>query len=71
MSNSTGLDARMDFRLNSNEKGVFKAKCHSMSVPHQVLLREMVQAVNEGRLKIQVTATELNKKQEIYHVAGK
>jgi hypothetical protein len=31
----------------------------------------MVQAVNDGRLKIQVTPEQLNNQQEIYNVTGK
>lgn len=62
------LDDRLDFRVNSDDKSAFMSKCSDMGASPQSLLREMVQAVNEGRLKIKVTEQQLNNKQEIYDV---
>lgn len=68
MNEPKTLSERLDVRISSEDKKQFLAKCEDLSRAPQSLLREMVQAVNEGRLKIKVTAEQLNNQQEIYDV---
>ena len=68
MSNKI-FNERLDIRITAADKQKFLAKCEELSRTPQSLLREMVQAVNDGRLKIQVTPEQLNNQQEIYHVS--
>jgi hypothetical protein len=69
VSKIPNLDERLDIRVNSQDKQLFLVKCTDLGRSPQSLLREMVQAVNEGRLKINVTKEQLNNQQEIYNVS--
>jgi hypothetical protein len=62
------FNQRLDIRITAADKQKFLAKCEELNRAPQSLLREMVQAVNDGRLKIQVTPEQLNNQQEIYNV---
>lgn len=66
--NRNSLDARLDVRITEEDKQSFLTKCTDLARTPQSLLREMVQAVNDGRLKMVPTKEQLNTQQEIYDV---
>jgi hypothetical protein len=48
------LDDRLDMRINSADKLALFNKCAELNVSHQILMREIIQALIEDRLKIVV-----------------
>lgn len=53
---SDQLDARLDMRINSTELEIFKKKSQRVTCkPHQLFLREIIKAFNDGRLRIEPT----------------
>ena len=69
------LDGDLRMRINQNELNIFTAKSHrATDKPYQVLLREIVTAFNDGRLRIIPTEqqkTSLKSLGELYNVPGK
>lgn len=61
-----GLDDRCHFRVNGSEFEIFKRKSERAGRDYQVLLREMMSAYNDGRLKIKLTETQQTATQELY-----
>lgn len=50
------LDERLDMRINGAELEIFKKKALRVTgKPHQMLLRELITAFNDGRLRITPT----------------
>ena len=62
------LNDRLDIRVNDEDKQNFIERCAELKRQPQSLLREMVVALNERRLRILVTNDELNSQQELYDV---
>ena len=55
-------------RISPEDKQLFLEKCDELNKAPQILLREMVIAVTQGRLKIIVTPEQMNLQKEIYNV---
>ena len=66
--NKKPLTDRLDIRITAEDKQLFLDKCEDLNKAPQILLREMVIAVTQGRLKIAVSSEEINKQKEIYNV---
>ena len=62
------LNDRLDIRINDGDKQDFIDRCVELKRQPQSLLREMVVALNERRLRIQVTDDQLKSQQELYDV---
>ena len=62
------LNDRLDIRINDEDKQDFIDRCAELKRQPQSLLREMVVALNERRLRIQVTNEQLKSQQELYDV---
>lgn len=67
---NTFLDDDLRVRINSKELEKFKKKAmKSNAKPYPVLVREIIAAYNDGRLRIIPTKTQ--KEGELYNVPGK
>ena len=62
------LNDRLDIRINDSDKQDFIDRCAELKRQPQSLLREMVVALNERRLRIRVTDDQLKSQQELYDV---
>ncbi len=60
-------DETLNVRINSTEKADFMKKCSNMGEEYYDILREMVTAFNEGRLKITPTDGQKQLNQELYN----
>lgn len=72
MSNTAGatLDGYLGLRLPLEDKQAFTRRCKDYGKPPQEMLREMITAFNEGRLRIIVSKDHLNILKGIHHVTG-
>jgi len=71
MTEENRLDANLHCKVNAAEKEAFKQKAIATGKPYQVLIREMMHAFNEGRLRIIPTEDQSNSLGELYNVTGK
>lgn len=55
-------------RISPEDKQLFLEKCDELNTAPQILLREMVIAVTQGRLKIIIPPEQMNIQKEIYNV---
>lgn len=55
-------------RLVAEQKAAYKSACAKLGVSHPDMLREMIDALIEGRLKIVVPKTQLKIIKGIHHV---
>lgn len=62
------LNDRLDIRINDEDKQLFIERCDELNRQPQSLLREMVTAFNERRLRIHVSDDQLKSQQELYNV---
>lgn len=65
------LDARLDVRINVKDRETFIRRCIKCGVSNNEMLREMVIAFNENRLKITIPPNKLNLLKGIYNVNRK
>lgn len=65
------LDDRLDMRVNKEVKQAFMDRCNKAGRQYQEVLREVMTAFNEGRLRIEVSEEQLNNLENFYHVPGK
>ena len=68
MAEEKTLNDRLDIRINDSDKQDFIDRCAELKRQPQSLLREMVVALNERRLRIRVTNESLKSQQELYDV---
>lgn len=68
MAEEKMLNDRLDIRINDSDKQDFIDRCAELKRQPQSLLREMVVALNERRLRIRVTDDQLKSQQELYDV---
>lgn len=61
-------DDALNVRINKDDKEAFLSKCKSLNRPYYDMIREMITAFNEGRLKIQVTEEQAKSNKELYDV---
>ena len=75
MSESTevgNLDGHLRMRVDQKELSIFVEKAHrSTGKPYQLLLREIMTAFNDGRLRIIPTPDQKEALGELYNVTGK
>lgn len=69
MAEKQRLDDKLNLRIAAEDKDNFLATCTRFGVPYQDILREMIVAVNEGRLAIHVTPDKLNLIKGLHHVS--
>lgn len=62
------LNDRLDVRINDEDKQLFIDRCSELKTQPQTLMREMITALNERRLRIVLTNDEIKSKQELYDV---
>lgn len=60
-----GKDEALNVRIDKSDKDAFMKKCEKVGRNYSDVVREMITAFNEGRLKI--TQTEEQKKMEEYY----
>ena len=46
------FDENLAIRINKNDLNAFKTKSNSIGKPYQVMVRELLKAFNEDRIKI-------------------
>lgn len=63
---STGLNDRVDARINVEDKQRFIDKCDTMKRTWPSMLREMIVAFNENRLRIVVKKTDKQAMEKLY-----
>lgn len=68
MADEKTLNDRLDIRINDEDKHDFIDRCVELKRQPQSLLREMVVALNERRLRIHVSDDQLKSQQELYDV---
>ena len=68
MAEEKTLNDRLDIRINDEDKQDFIDRCAELKRQPQSLLREMVVALNERRLRIRVSNDQLKSQQELYDV---
>lgn len=68
MADEKTLNDRLDIRINYEDKQDFIDRCAELKRQPQSLLREMVVALNERRLRIHVSDDQLKSQQELYDV---
>jgi hypothetical protein len=61
-------DETLNVRINSTEKAAFIRKCDNIDQEYYDILREMVTAFTEGRLKITPTDGQKQLNKELYNV---
>jgi len=67
--NTTGLDGNLRLRVDQKELNIFIEKAHrSTGKPYQLLLREIMTAFNDGRLRIIPTPDQKEALGELYNV---
>lgn len=52
MTKPENLDADIRVRINNEELSEFKSKCDKIKKPYQLMIREMITAFNEDRVRI-------------------
>lgn len=62
------LDATLFVRIGKKELAAFKKKAQETHNDYSSLVRELVTAVNEGRVKITPTDAQLKSKEGLYNV---
>ena len=63
------LDGDLHMRIAKQELDIFKAKSErATGKPYQMLLREMITAFNDGRLRIVPTEEQKSQLGELYNV---
>lgn len=55
------LDDRLDLRISSADKSQLLLKCSELQTSYPSLMREIIVALNEGRLRIITTKTHKTK----------
>lgn len=65
--NTEVLDDSLNVRANSTKLHAFKKRCKEMNRDYPDIVREMVDAFSEGRLKIQPTDQQRKLNKELYH----
>lgn len=68
---SDTLDDDLRLRINGKELEIFQKKSSRAGKAYQVLLREMIHAFNDGRLRIIPTEEQKSELGELYYVPGK
>lgn len=65
------LNDRLGVRINKVDKETFVKKCSEMDREWGGVLREVIVAFNENRLRIAVPKSKLDKTKDLYHVNRK
>lgn len=66
------LDGELRMRIKDSELDAFKKKSIRITgKPYQLMLREMIMAFNDGRLRIVPTEEQKSQLGELYHVENK
>lgn len=60
MANDNLLGSRIDLRISEEDKKTFIERCKKYDRPWPDMLREMIDAFNNGKLTITVPKTKLN-----------
>ena len=55
---SESLNDNINLRVNSDDKDLFIKSCEKKRVPYAMMLREMIEAINAGNLRIVVKKSE-------------
>lgn len=64
-----GLDGDLRMRISAQELNIFKKKSERVTgKPYQLLLREIITAFNDGRLRITPTEAQKSQLGELYDV---
>lgn len=59
------LEERINIRVSSDTLDLFKKKCEPIR-PYQDMIREMMEAFNEGRMKIKLSDNQRKNVGELY-----
>lgn len=60
------LDKSISFRIEESDKDRFIEKCDQVSTPPHTILREIVKAFTDGRLKVTPTPEQKKQMKEFY-----